>query len=358
VTPVKVLLVEDEPGYARLVSEILTESGEHRVTWVMSLAEALPLLDTDVTDVVLLDLGLPDAVGMEAVVQVRAAATAVPIVVLSSQGSLDIALESMREGAQEYLVKGQAEHHLLARTVRYAVERKRSQDFEQLLIGVVGHDLRNPLQTIVLASQPLLYDAALPAEHRDRVTRIASAASRASSLVHDLLDLTRIRFLGKALPIERKAVDVTAIVRQAVGDARLANGDGRIVFDGDAPVFAQVDPGRIAQVVTNLVVNALNHGDARTPVTVRLGKQEDALVLEVHNDGPRIPLEVQRKVFEPLRRATPQNRAEQRPSEHAATGLGLGLYIVREIVTAHGGLIEVSSADGDGTTFRVVIPPP
>jgi sigma-B regulation protein RsbU (phosphoserine phosphatase) len=346
--PIRVLLVEDDPGYARLVAEVLTESGEHHVTTVPTLGDALVRLDAEDVDIVMLDLGLPDADGIEAVVQVRAKTPWLPIVVLSAQGNLDVAVESMRAGAQEYLVKGQAEQHLVHRAIRSAVERKRVQDFEQLLVGVVGHDLRNPLQTIALAAEISLRDPTSSPEQRKRIERIVAATTRANSLVHDLLDLTRVRFLGKALPVTRRETDVTAIVRQAVDDACQASGQSRVVFDGDHAIVASVDPDRFAQIVTNLIGNALQHGDKQTPAVVRIAPTEEGVRLDVHNAGPPIPHEFRHRLFEPLRRASEAERDGNR--------FGLGLYIVQEIVKAHGGTIDVTSDADEGTTFRVTLP--
>src|SRR6185437_2578434 len=164
---VRVLLVEDDAGYARLLREILSQprqvdpGGGYSIEWVATLGDALARLEDlerTAPDIVLLDLGLPDAEGLEAIERVCAAAPRVPVVVLSGHSDIDTALEGMRRGVQEYLVKGQAEDALLPRAIRYAIERKKVQDLEPLLLGVVGHDLRTPLQTIAMASARLLDD--------------------------------------------------------------------------------------------------------------------------------------------------------------------------------------------------------
>jgi DNA-binding NtrC family response regulator len=159
-----VLLVEDDPGYARFLREVLLEaSGDYEVIAVGTAADATARLGRESFDIVLLDLGLPDADGTEALTYVAKAAPRVPMLVLSSHAELDVALESMRIGAQEYLVKGQAEHFLLPRAIRYAIERRRHQDVlaaarldaeranavKDEFLAMLGHELRNPLAPIV-----------------------------------------------------------------------------------------------------------------------------------------------------------------------------------------------------------------
>jgi signal transduction histidine kinase len=245
-------------------------------------------------------------------------------------------------------VKGRVEHALVPRAIRYAIERKRLQDFEPLLLGVVGHDLRNPLQTITVASRLLMTDQALTSEQRAKVDHIHSAARRAASLVGDLMDLTRVRLLGKALPIERGQVDLAHVVRQTIEDFRYLHGE-RVVFSSRGPSTGRFDGKRIGQVVANLLRNAVEHGDGRSDIAVDLRGGDDAIELAVHNDGPAIPAELLPHLFQPFRRAVGVPDREDR-------GFGLGLYIVHEIAETHGGRVEVTSAGGRGTTFTVRLP--
>ncbi|HVZ35025.1 MAG TPA: response regulator, partial [Polyangiaceae bacterium] len=163
----RVLLVEDEPGYARFLREVLLEAEEESYVpvWVDTLEAAIRYLNTEKFEIVLLDLGLPDADGTEALARVSERAPETPIVVLSALNDLDVAIESMRLGAQEYLVKGQAEHLLLPRAIRYAVERMRLQarvvaaraeaeranSVKDDFLAMLGHELRNPLAPILTA---------------------------------------------------------------------------------------------------------------------------------------------------------------------------------------------------------------
>lgn len=350
---IRVLLVEDDEAYARLLREILSDpvSGPHVVERVSTLETAMARLERGDIQIVLLDLGLPDADGLEALERLSGDHPHLPIVVLSGQSDLDTALSSMRTGAQEYLVKGQADHALLPRAIRYAIERKNIQDFEPLLLGIVGHDLRNPLQTIALASDRLLDAPELGPESRRHVERIVSASDRAASLVRDLLDSTRVRLSGEVLPIQRRNVDSTAAIRQVVDEFRAAHGEERLVYaeGGDGgPAVGAFDADRIQQVVANLLRNAFHHGAPGRPVEVRVRTAADVVELTVRNDGDPIPADVLPHVFDPLRQARGRSRAGE--------GIGLGLFIVREIVDAHQGRIAIASSRSQGTTVTVVLP--
>jgi signal transduction histidine kinase len=345
-TPIRILLVEDDVPYARLMRERLREQPElDMVATAETLAEAIAAARTHAPQVVMLDLGLPDSEGIETVDAFHEAHPRVPLVVLSGQDSVEIAVEAMRHGAQEYLVKGHADATLLPRIARLAIERKRLQDVEQLLVGVVSHDLRGPLQTIALSCDLLLPGAQGPA--RAWVTRSLAAVRRANGLVNDLLDATRAR-LGGLLPIERAPVDLARLVEQAIEDHRARSAGHTIRLEAPATLVASCDGKRISQVINNLLGNAVQHSPPGSTVRVVLhGDARQGIELSVHNFGLPIPDELRSRIFEPL------ERAELASTNHS---IGLGLYIVHEIVQAHGGTISVESTAGTGTTFRVQLP--
>ena len=230
---------------------------------------------------------------------------------------------------------------------RFARQEKERADFEQQLIGIVSHDLRTPLSAILLGAG-MLKRAALDDRLAKTIGRVQSSAERATRMVNDLLDFTQAR-LGGGIRIEVRALDLHAFVQQAIEEVRESLPDRSIALtsDGDGAGFWDAD--RLAQIVTNLVSNAVKYGTPGSPVRVHTAGAGNSVVLSVHNVGAPIPSESVGRIFEPLQRGAPD-------SDRAARSVGLGLYIVKSIVTAHRGTIEVHSAHADGTTFTVRLP--
>lgn len=214
------------------------------------------------------------------------------------------------------------------------------------ILGVLGHDLRNPLSAISALSTLTLRRSDLPEPLRARLALIKQAATRALELTGTLLAFSESRS-QRGLAIAPVAGDLADISRGAVDELRAAHPDRAIELVAAGDCRCECDPARLAQVVSNLVGNALAHGSAHEPVRVAVTGQDSAVSLEVINHGPAISAELVPSLFEPFRRgpATPD-----RPG-----GLGLGLYIVREIVTAHRGAVTVDSVEGK-TRFRVQLP--
>ncbi|MCY1030480.1 PAS domain S-box protein [Corallococcus sp. BB11-1] len=234
---------------------------------------------------------------------------------------------------------------------RYAAEKeaKRRAEFEQLLIGIVGHDLRNPISAITMAASVLARREDAEPREQKAVARILSSAERAHRMLRDVLDFTQAR-LGGGIPMASQAVDLLELVRQVMDEIQQAHPDRRLEVDHRGDAHLSCDPDRLAQVITNLVNNALAYGDAHCPVRVRLRGQTGTVTLAVHNQGRPIPQDLMPHLFEPLK------RAEAREGNRAAHGLGLGLFIVKHIVDAHAGRLRVRSNAQDGTTFLVHLP--
>ncbi|RKG99768.1 PAS domain S-box protein [Corallococcus sp. CA053C] len=222
---------------------------------------------------------------------------------------------------------------------------KQQAEFEQHLIGIVSHDLRNPLGAILLAATAMARREDLDERSRKSVTRIQNAAERATRMVKDLLDFTQAR-LGGGIRIERRSADLHELARGVVDEVEAAwptrelrvrrSGEGRGLWD----------PDRVSQVVQNLITNALKYSAEDTPIEVETLGEDDAVTLSVHNQGPPISPERLDSLFQPLQRGTAE-------IDRAGRSVGLGLYIVRSIVEAHGGSIRVQSTAEEGTTFTV-----
>jgi PAS domain S-box-containing protein len=231
-------------------------------------------------------------------------------------------------------------------------ERKKAQEelaqavaFREQVMGILSHDLRNPLSS-VLGLAELLQRQDVSERVRAGLVRIGQAAERMNELISTLLDVTRLRFRGPPL-IQRERVDLDAIAHDVIEELRVSHPERRVVLVSDGDVSGSWDRGRIAQVVSNLTGNALTHGAADTPVRIALSRIDDDVVLEVSNRGSTIPADQLEHLFEPF----------WQPPDGAARpgGLGLGLYIVREITRLHGGTVAVRSRDGE-TAFTVRLP--
>lgn len=225
---------------------------------------------------------------------------------------------------------------------------QRSAEFEKQLIGIVSHDLRNPLNTITLGASLLLRREELDGKSTQLVRRIAGSAERATRMIRDLLDFTQAR-LGSGIPIEPKAIDLHAQATQAVEELQHIH-PGRIVEtvqQGDT--VGEWDPDRIHQVIMNLTGNALAYSPPESVVTVRTRGRSGEVLLEVHNLGDCIPPERLPQVFAPLSRGV-------RAGDPQSRSIGLGLFIVESIVRAHAGKVSVSSDALAGTTFTVYLP--
>lgn len=237
----------------------------------------------------------------------------------------------------------------LADQAAVALEKTRldeSAEFRERLIGIVSHDLRNPIAAILLGAQSLLRRDELDERSTKVLARIQSSAERAQRMVRDLLDFTQAR-LGGGIHVERRAADLQAIVTQVVEELEVTHPDGRIQVSHQGDGRGEWDVDRLAQVVGNLVSNALDYSPPDTEVRVATQAEEGWVSLQVHNGGPPIPAERLARLFEPMQ------RTERDTSRRS---VGLGLYIVKHIVEAHGGGVSVRSTDGEGTTLTVRLP--
>lgn len=239
-----------------------------------------------------------------------------------------------------------AEELLETVALREAELRERAAFAEQL-IGIVSHDLRNPLNAIVLGTH--LLSGSDDAKTRDAVVkRITNAAQRATRLTGELLDFTNAR-LGKGIPVVRDEINLHAVVGDAVDELRLAWPGRELVHVREGKGRASADADRLAQVVTNLVSNAMAYGTKDQPITITSAVGDDTIAIRVSNQGRPIPRELLRTIFEPLQRGEEQ-------VQRGSRSVGLGLYIVREIAHAHGGRARVASSTEAGTTFEVILP--
>ena len=249
---------------------------------------------------------------------------------------------------QDLMRFNEAIDQALAESVsRYSTDIDRSKE---MFLAILGHDLRTPIGAVITSSQFMLDTGELAEPHRSLTTRIVTSARRMNGMVGDLLDFTRSQ-LGAGVPIVRAPMDLGRQVELAVEEMTSAQYDCSIAVETEGDVTGNWDAGRLHQVVANLLGNAVHHGSAKTPITATVRGEGDEVTLRVHNRGPAIADADLEGLFSPFKRLKKGAAVGT-----ATANLGLGLYIVQQIVIAHGGRVEVSSSDGDGTAFTVRLP--
>ena len=215
-----------------------------------------------------------------------------------------------------------------------------------LLLGVLGHDIRTPLGAIRMSAQLLERTKGLDERQSKAVQRVINSSDTMRTMVDDLLDFTQTS-LGTRLPITPVPCDLKAVFTEVVAELEALHPQRKIQLEFDGDLAGSWDAGRVGQMVSNLVSNAIQHGNPELPVTVTVKRGPNDVTIEVHNKGRPIRAESLAKLFEPL--AQTKDFGGDRHS--GSSGLGLGLYIAREIAIAHGGSIDVASSEQDGTTF-------
>lgn len=256
------------------------------------------------------------------------------------------ALHHAPEAAQVARRALHASARLLGAMIERRLAKRESEQVRELFIGMLGHDLASPLSAIKMAAGVLLRGADLSEAHARLVSTIAHSTERMTAMVEQLLEFARSRREG-GFPLSLCPVDLGALAREAVEESRVARPDCVLEIDVRGDATHEGDPDRLRQVFANLLTNALRHGDGSRAVTVRVVGTDNEVVVSVHNYGPPIPAEALPHLFDPF------FQGERRAARAGQQGLGLGLYIVQQVVCAHGGVVEVESSEAAGTEFRV-----
>src|SRR6266478_1021019 len=362
-----VLLIEDNPGDADLVRLRLVESQPQvRVDCVPRLSDALESLGEETPSLVLLDLNLPDSRGAETFRKIMEKAPNVPVVILSGQDDEALAVKAVHLGVQDYLVKGDISSKQLERAMRYAVERqallrsleiasKQQLEFKNRFLSHVSHELRTPL-TCIHQYVTLLLDGlagAIAPEQSDHLKTVLKSVNQLHAMIRDLLEATRAES-GK-LRIEPRCIALGELVQQAIAMLRPTADEKKvgleIGLDQRLPLVL-ADPDRVLEVLINLVDNAIKFTPAEGSVMVQANMVEadpGFVYISVSDTGRGIGPEAKALIFE---------RLYQDPDsiDNNRSGLGLGLFICREIVRLHEGRIWVSSEPGQGSTFTFTMP--
>jgi signal transduction histidine kinase len=389
--PIRVLLIDDDEDYYILTRDLLREAGEreYRLTWASNYDDGLAALASNAHDVALLDYNLGAHTGLELLKAVFDQAYGVPLIMLTGQNDHAIDLETMRAGAADYLTKNRVDAAILARAIRYAIERAQAlaalrsserriaQLYEQErehsralerayadlrtaerlrddLTHMIVHDLRNPLTAILGNLDTLPRYISDPAK-AELCTSLVATAGRAGRrmkrLIDDLLDVGKLE--AGELHLRLVALDVAdwLVERQESYRLQADAEDKRFIWNltGDLPAV-MADADLIGRVLDNLVNNAFKYTDSGGAITVGATHNDAQLVVTVRDDGQGIPLKDQARIFDKFVQVTDEHGAPLRK------GSGLGLAFCRLAVQAHGGRIWVESAPGQGSAFSFSLP--
>lgn len=363
---IQVLVIEDNPGDARLVKEALSEAKGTRfdVHIAERLGEAIDRLGEGGIDVILLDLGLPDATGFDGITRIHAEVTTVPIVVLTGSDDEALARGAVKAGAQDFVVKGKLTSDVLVRTLRYAIDRhktltelsqvaRRLEEANELrneFVAIVAHDLRQPITSIIGFADTLTerWDALDDGEKIKGLQVISRSTKHLGEFIEDVLQVARIE--AGEFNYVISAFDIRSLAQRVLDEAAGAHGDRRFEFTAprDLPL-ALGDKARQWQVLTNLLSNAVKFSPAEEPILLRLSWNGDSVQVAVKDRGPGIAEGDLAKLFQKFGRGSqPEDRKEQ--------GTGLGLYICKTLVEAQQGRLWHENSPGRGSTFLYTIP--
>jgi signal transduction histidine kinase len=355
----EVLLVEDNPGDARLIEELLKEvdhrpAGGHVEEGVETtfrhadtLSNGLDRLAGEPVDVLLLDLGLPESRGIETLERVLEAEADVPIVVLTGQPESDLGVEAVSRGAQEYLVKDDVTPEVLARTIEYAIERKaverqlrRRNEELAILNHLTRHDIRNDVSLVVGRARELREN--VEPSYDGLVDEIVNSSNHVLQLTRTIGDI--VESISREGEPDLQPVDLGRILESEVETARSLYSGGVIAVEG-APADVDVRANELlSSVFANLFGNAMLYNDKETPeVTVTAEVAEDTATVHVADNGPGIPEYQRERLFE-----APESGMEASTS--------VGLYLVGRLVEQYGGEVGVENREAGGAVFHVTLP--
>lgn len=259
-------------------------------------------------------------------------------------------LLNARKAAEQLLAeKSEAESALQEAQEELQVAYRKAQQratFAEQMVAIVSHDLKNPLTAIKMATQ-ILGRGERTSRETTMLGHISQSADRAERMIADLLDLALVR-VGQGLAVTRAPVDLKQLARQCVDELQVAFPAAKWVYQASGDAIVMLDADRIHQVIGNLASNAVAYGDTSQPIIVTCRTEADSAMLSVQNFGIPIPESTMSALFEPMTRGAPESGDVR--------SIGLGLFIVKEITTAHGGNISIQSTAEGGTVFTMQFP--
>lgn len=353
--PIKFLLVDDTPENLVALEALLRRDGLE-ILKARSGFEALELLLVHEIALAFLDVQMPEMNGFELAELMRGAERTkhVPIIFVTA-GTRDPQriFKGYESGAVDFLFKPIDPHILKSKAdvffelYRQRLELANALKLNEMFVGILGHDLRNPLGAVLTGAQILESDLR-EERHLRTLRRMTSAGQRMMDMIGQLLDLTRVRLAGGlGFVRSRKRLDMGKLVRQAVEEEQSSHPAREIIVETQGDLVTFGDPDRLLQLLSNLVSNAVHHSSHSSSVVVR-AEGDDVEVKIVVSNGGAIPSEILPTLFDPFR--------VRRVTSSKSSGLGLGLFISQQIALSHGGTVTVDSSQEGGTHFAVRIP--
>ncbi len=376
---IQVLLIEDNLAEARLIQEILKTSQRQKFQLIhcQRLSDALKELQTGVFDIILLDLTLPDSYCLHSLHPLLEIAPGIPIIVLTNTNDDDLALEAVRQGAQDYLLKRKVQFDTLVRSVCYAIERKqadeelremnlqlqqriqqrneeleKAKELNQLkneFVSMLSHDFRNPLNTILL-SAGLLEDSSEFLSKEQQISyfkMIKTAIKDMDQILNEVLligraDSGRMQYFFEPIDLEEFCRCLIDTLQLGVKETH------PIILTVEGDVSQGVwDENLLRHILNNLLGNAIKYSPEGGAVYFDLIGKDESVTMRIKDQGIGIPEESLERLFKPFYRADNVEEIQ---------GTGLGLAIVQRCIEACQGKVKVESIVGEGTTFEVIFP--
>jgi two-component system, sensor histidine kinase and response regulator len=359
-----ILIIDDSDTIRMYLRNVLSQKNAQRVDGAATGQEGLSKAAAQSYDLILLDLLLPDMDGIEVLKQIRAENDETTIVMITSYGGIKSAITAVQMGADGYIEKQNItstlkDHVEFLYALDQAMEHRAGlaaqKQLEQIradFYAMVTHDLRNPTALILMATDMLINDETEPHQRQEMFLMIDDAAQRLFRLINDYLDFAKID--AGYLRLDLAKVDLIQVVESSARFAHLKAQARRQHLALDLPpgaVMAQADAERLKQVLDNLLSNAIKYTPEGGQITLALRVEDEQAVLQVSDTGRGIPKEALPRLFTKYHRVPGE-------ATRGILGTGLGLLIVKEIVEAHGGSVQVTSdgVAGSGTVFTIRFP--
>ncbi len=358
-----ILLIEDdEEDYILLKKHLSRIAGErYEILWKTTYEQGLACMLEGKHDLCLLDYRLGPHNGIELIAEARYQGYILPIVLLTGASGVQIDIQALQAGADDYIDKGQLQGELLQRVIRYAIERKKAEHEREKLLReqiatreleqrrnefttMVVHEIKTPLTSVKGYVQLLHRKSERAGDEQTRLltSRMDTQIKKLTGLIDDLLDVTRIT--GGKLQMREEFFAFDELVQEVIADLQPLTEQHTIRREGGTAALVWGDRLRIGQVITNFLTNAIKYAPGTDLIVVKTCSDQQAVTLCVQDFGPGIASDQQAKVFDPFYRIV-------NPSAYAAPGLGLGLHIASDIIARHEGRIWVESEGGKGSTF-------